>query len=249
MPPPSTRRPVDGSPKLAESLPNPLHTTSYDGSVGTGAEAVVGHGEAPVRRARWTAHDRKTQLVGLATEVFAERGFAATTMDEIALRAGVTKPVLYQHFPSKQALYNELCDAITTDLTEVLTEATSRASGPRDTVGAGFNAFFSYIATHRAQFVVLYDRSDADTRGLGRVEDTLIDLVDPLIDAGLEPEHRRVLAVAVVTMAEGVARRWLGNHADLHARDLHAEAGPLAAEVAGLAWGGLRSVRPLSEER
>ena len=249
MPPPSNRRPFDGSSKLAESLPSPLHTTSYDGPVSTGAEATVGQVEVPARRARWTAHDRKTQLVGLATEVFAERGFSATTMDEIALRAGVTKPVLYQHFPSTQALYDELCDAITADLTEVLTEATSQASGPRDKVGAGFNAFFSYVATHRAEFVVLYDRSDADSRGLGRVEDTLIELVDPLIDAGLEPEHRRVLAVAVVTMAEGVARRWLGNQRDLSTRDLHAEAGPLSTEVAGLAWGGLRSVRPLTEER
>ena len=61
---------------------------------------------------RLPAEQRRTQLLEVAVEVFAERGFHATSMDEVAEAAGVTKPVLYQHFPSKRALYRELLDDV-----------------------------------------------------------------------------------------------------------------------------------------
>ncbi|MGZ6966617.1 MAG: helix-turn-helix domain-containing protein, partial [Acidimicrobiia bacterium] len=61
---------------------------------------------------RLPAEQRRTQLVAVAVEVFGERGFHATSMDEVAEAAGVTKPVLYQHFPSKRALFRELLDDV-----------------------------------------------------------------------------------------------------------------------------------------
>src|SRR6476469_8330062 len=73
---------------------------------------------------RLPAEQRRTQLLGVAVEIFAERGFHATSMDDIAEAAGVTKPVLYQHFPSKRALYRELLDDVDRQLTERLVVAT-----------------------------------------------------------------------------------------------------------------------------
>jgi len=61
---------------------------------------------------RLPAEQRRSQLLLVAVEVFGERGFHATSMDEVAEAAGVTKPVLYQHFPSKRALYRELLDDV-----------------------------------------------------------------------------------------------------------------------------------------
>ena len=65
---------------------------------------------------RLPAEQRRSQLLLVAVEVFGERGFHATSMDEVAEAAGVTKPVLYQHFPSKRALYRELLDDVDAQL-------------------------------------------------------------------------------------------------------------------------------------
>jgi AcrR family transcriptional regulator len=61
---------------------------------------------------RLTAGQRRRQLVAVALELFARRGYRATTMDDIAEAAGVTKPLVYQHFSSKRALYLELVNSI-----------------------------------------------------------------------------------------------------------------------------------------
>ena len=76
---------------------------------------------------------------------FAERGFYATAMDDIAAAAGVTKPVLYQHFPSKRALFVELLDDVGRQLLDELTEATSRANTGRERVEEGFRAYFRFV--------------------------------------------------------------------------------------------------------
>src|SRR3954470_20805321 len=80
---------------------------------------------------RLPAEQRRTQLLAVAVEIFAERGFHATSMDDIADAAGVTKPVLYQHFPSKRALYRELLDDVDRQLTDRLAQATAGGTHPR----------------------------------------------------------------------------------------------------------------------
>ena len=203
-------------------------------------------------RVRLSAGDRRSQLLEVATTVFADRGFASTTMDDIAHRAGVTKPVLYQHFPSKKALYQELLSSITTELGEAIGQATEVAATPRDQVLKGFTAFFAYVAAHNGAFLLLYDRTGWHDAGavdpVLKIEDALIDRIDPLIDAGLAPMHRRVLAAAVVSMAEGVARRWLIGTEVLTEAERTARSEGLARAAALLAWGGLRGVQPNLED-
>jgi AcrR family transcriptional regulator len=199
---------------------------------------------------RLPADQRREQLLDVALRLFAARGFAATTMDDIATAAGVTKPLLYQHFASKRALYLELVDSVARDMLLAISEATAAASGPRQQVEAGFAAYFGLVVAHRDAFRVLFGSDLPDdpelSRALRRVEDTVAEAVDVLIDAGLDSEHRRLLAYAVVGMATGASRHWLasgsGTATPGSAGSDEQEAARLSKRVSDLAWAGLRSV-------
>ena len=197
---------------------------------------------------RLTAEQRRQQLYAVALELFAQRGYRATTMDDIAEAAGVTKPLLYQHFSSKRALYLELVDSIARDLLSAVREAVMRADGPRQQVELGFAAYFRLVVSREAEFRLLYGRDHADDMELGRalraVEDAIAEAIDPLIDAGLEPDHRRLLAYGIVGMAEGASRRFMEQRPEgkSDAAVVDEEAQRLAGRMADLAWAGLRSV-------
>src|SRR6516165_9718576 len=133
---------------------------------------------------RLTAEQRRHQLFAVALELFAQRGYRSTTMDDIAEAAGVTKPLLYQHFSSKRALYLELVDSIAQDLLSAIRSAVLAADGPRQQVELGFAAYFGLVVDHEAEFRLLYGRDHADDRELGRalrtVEDAIAEAIDPL---------------------------------------------------------------------
>ncbi len=209
---------------------------------------------------RLTADARRRQLFEVALSLFAEHGYLATTMDDIAEAAGVTKPLVYQHFDSKRALYLELMDVFSRELVTGIVKATASAQGPRQQVELGFAAYFELMVENEQAFRLLYGRDAPDDTELGaalrRVEETIAQAIDPLIDAGLEPEHRLLLAHAVVGMAEGASRHWLearrqqpdgGEGAGVEGAggvELvdAGEAATLAAQLADLAWAGLRHV-------
>ncbi|HVT42597.1 MAG TPA: helix-turn-helix domain-containing protein [Acidimicrobiales bacterium] len=194
---------------------------------------------------RLTAEQRRQQLFAVALELFAQRGYRATTMDDIAEAAGVTKPLLYQHFSSKRALYLELVDSVARDLLTAIGRAVLQADGPRQQVELGFAAYFKLVVRHEAEFRLLYGRDHADDEELGRalraVEDAIAEAIDPLIDAGLDPDHRRLLAYGIVGMAEGASRRFIEQRLESDAAT-DTEAERLAGRMADLAWAGLRSV-------
>jgi len=194
---------------------------------------------------RLTAEQRRDQLFAVALELFAKRGYRATTMDDIAEAAGVTKPLVYQHFSSKRALYLELVDSIAQELLIAVRGAVMRADGPRQQVEMGFAAYFKLVTTREAEFRLLYGRDHADDKELGRalrmVEDAIAEAIDPLIAAGLDDDHRRLLAYAVVGMAEGASRRFMAQRPTV-ADSADDEAQRLAQRMADLAWAGLRSV-------
>jgi AcrR family transcriptional regulator len=189
---------------------------------------------------RLPAQQRRAQLLAVATEVFAERGFHATSMDEVAEAAGVTKPVLYQHFPSKRALYRELLDDVDAQLVSSLVAATTSASTGRERVQEGFAAYFRFVATNRAAFRLLFGasvRNDAEFAVVAeRTIERVADLVADLIEIDAAPEHRSVLAHAIVGMAEATSRR-------LGSEDTDEDPDRLASWLAEMAWFGLRGVR------
>ncbi|MGH9080625.1 MAG: TetR/AcrR family transcriptional regulator [Acidimicrobiales bacterium] len=204
---------------------------------------------------RLTADARRRQLFEVALSLFAGHGYASTTMDDIAEAAGVTKPLVYQHFESKRALYLELMDVFSRELVTRIVTATANAEGPRQQVELGFAAYFGLMVGNEPAFRLLYGRDAPDDPELGaalrRVEDAIAEAIDPLIAAGLDPEHRLLLAHAVVGMAEGATRHWLDTRRQralaADARGLGSptpdeEAALLAIRLADFAWAGLRQV-------
>jgi AcrR family transcriptional regulator len=191
---------------------------------------------------RLPAHQRRRQLLDVALEVFAAHGFHRTSMDQVAEAAGVTKPVLYQHFGSKRKLYLELLEDVGANLTDLIAKATATAPTPREQVVAGVRCYFDFVVGNRSGFSLLFGsgarRDDEFNDVVRRVEDGIAELVAPLIDVAISDDHRRLLAHGLVGLAEGVSRHWVAGTIDVDPQ-------VAARQVAELAWGGLRGVRPV----
>ena len=100
---------------------------------------------------------RRRQLLDAALEVFVAHGYHAAAMDEIADRAGVSKPVLYQHFPGKQELYLALLDESVDRLIEAVAAALRSTADNRQRVNATFAAYYEYIAEHTGTFRLVFE--------------------------------------------------------------------------------------------
>jgi len=200
-----------------------------------------------VPRRRLTAARRRRQLIDVALESFATNGFNATTMEDIATAAGVTKPLLYQHFTSKRALYLELIDDVAARLLGALAAAATAESKTRRQVEAGFEAYFRFTIENQAAVQMLFDAPHDEelARGLRTIEDTIADFLAPFFDViDIDGDHRRTLAAAVVGMTEGVTRDWLRVRSERHRTTEQAsrEAHELARRLSDFAWGGFRSL-------
>ena len=191
---------------------------------------------------RLPAAERRRQLLEVATEVFAARGYHDTSMNDLAVAAGVTKPVLYQHFGSKQDLFLAVLREVGGQLREQVGKATAEAGSPREQVERGFAAYFAWVARHRGGFEVLFTgesrRNQAFVAEARKVEREMAEVIAQLIVVdGLDEERRRLLAFGIVGMSETVSRHWLKDDLDLGPEEL-------AAQAADLAWAGLRGLRP-----
>lgn len=113
---------------------------------------------SPTPRVRMPRAQREEQILRIAEEVFAERGFQATTMEDIAERVGVTKPLIYEYFGSKEGLLSACITSARTQL-RVATEAAWQGVGadaPLDVIfRAGVGAFFAFIDEHATAFVLI----------------------------------------------------------------------------------------------
>jgi AcrR family transcriptional regulator len=191
---------------------------------------------------RLPAARRRRQLLEVALRVFAERGYHDASMNDIAVAAGVTKPVLYQHFESKRELFTELLADVGQELQDTITKAVAAAHGPREMVEMGFAAYFSYVSRRRDAFKLFYGgglaRDSEFAELVTQVERTIAGLVAGLIEIeGLNPSQRQVLGHGIVGMIEGASIHWLTTNND-------ADPAMLAQQLADLAWRGLRGVTP-----
>ncbi len=198
------------------------------------------------RGTRLPRRERRAQLLAAALEVFVAQGYHAAAMDDIADRAGVSKPVLYQHFPGKLDLYLALLDASCDQIIANTRAALESTQDNRRRVEATMAVFYDYVASDSGAFRLVFEsdltNEPAVREQVERVTAETAALVAQVIhaDTGLSDEESRLLAVSLVGMAQVSARFWLSEAAGISKSDA-------AALVAGLAWRGIRGY-PLTDE-
>ena len=170
------------------------------------------HGPATTRLPRPA---RRRQLLGAAQEVFVAQGYHAAAMDEIAERAGVSKPVLYQHFPGKLELYLALLDESADELVKIVSEALSSTTDNKQRVPATFQAFFDFVSSSGEAFRLVFEsdlsNEPAVRERLDRTMRYCAEMISQFIreDAGLRDDEARLLGMALVGMAQVSSRYWL----------------------------------------
>ncbi len=190
------------------------------------------------RSNRLPRHERRRQLLDAALEVFVSQGYHAAAMDEIAERAGVSKPVLYQHFPGKLELYLALLDESVDTLVEAVRDALRSNPDPKQRVAATFGAYFEFVGGEGRAYRLVFesdlsnetavrDRLDRGTRECAEMVSQAV-----REDAGLSHDEAHLLSVGMVGMAQITARYWLGT------RD-HIPREAAEQLVARLAWRGI----------
>ena len=201
----------------------------------TASPQARSHGSATTRLPRPA---RRRQLLGAAQEVFVAQGYHAAAMDEIAERAGVSKPVLYQHFPGKLELYLALLDESAQELVRIVSEALSSTTDNKQRVPATFQAFFDFVSSSGEAFRLVFESdlsNEPEVRArLNRTTRAVADMISQFIreDAGLSDEEAHLLGMALVGMAQVSARYWLSTD-----RAIPKEAAEQL--LARLAWRGI----------
>jgi AcrR family transcriptional regulator len=176
--------------------------------------------DASVARTRLAREDRMEQTLLAAHGLFAERGYAAVKMDEIAASVGVTKPLLYNYFGNKEQLYITCMERAGDSLTATVAEAVGATESPGDALGAGVRAFFSFLDSDRAAWAVLFDEtlpnSGEVAERVAEYRRQIVELVSGSMLAqlprGVRPAARievEALSTALLGAAEALARWWL----------------------------------------
>lgn len=195
------------------------------------------------RGARMPRRERRAQLLESALEVFVAQGYHAAAMDDIADRAGVSKPVLYQHFPGKLELYMALLDESCNTITAKIREALDSTHDNKQRVAAAIAAFYDYVGHDTGSFRLVFESDLTNEPGVrSRVERVTTDSASSIAvviqqDTGLPMEACMLLAVSLVGMAQVSARYWLSGQAGDGGGSIGQE--NAAALVAALAWRGI----------
>lgn len=193
------------------------------------------------RTARMPRDARRLQLLDVASEVFAEKGYHSAAMDDIAEAAGVSKPVLYQHFPSKLDLYQALVDRACESLVEMVGSAIDGADDNLDRVEAAIAAFYHFVAESGRSFRFVFESDLTGDAGvqmrIWQVHQDLAGRIGAIIalDTRLPEEQANLLGISLVGMAQVGARYWISDARDSISVE---EASRL---VSNLAWRGIRS--------
>src|SRR6476661_4011675 len=148
--------------------------------------------EVPARGQRLPRPARRKQLLGAAQEIFVAQGYHAAAMDDIAERAGVSKPVLYQHFPGKLELYLALLDTHCDALIEQIQAAMAATSENKERVRGATHAYFDFVSHESEAFRLVFEsdlRNDPAVRErVDRVEKASVEAITETImsDTGVD---------------------------------------------------------------
>jgi AcrR family transcriptional regulator len=164
---------------------------------------------------RMRGPERKAQLLAVARRVFGRKGFHGVSMDDVAKEAGVTKPILYDHFSSKEALYLSLLDVDAEALEDRIRSALSAPTGNRERIRQSFQAYFDFVDEHAEGFRLLMQETvgaeDEFRSKVGQVRERIFKEVSDLIvresKGRIDRADADTVALGLVGMVETVARR------------------------------------------
>ncbi|HEV2088828.1 MAG TPA: TetR/AcrR family transcriptional regulator [Cryptosporangiaceae bacterium] len=191
-------------------------------------------------RVRMTGKERREQLLAISRRLFAERGFEATSIEEIAARAGVSKPVVYEHFGGKEGLYAVVVDR---EMRRLLDNVTNALTGghPRELLEQAALALLSYVETDADGFRILV-RDSPVVSSTGNFSSLLNDIAsqaESILNSefksrGYETELAGLYSQALVGMVALTGQWWL------EVRKPRKE--DVAAHLVNLAWNGLSNL-------
>jgi AcrR family transcriptional regulator len=191
----------------------------------------------PTRR-RVGRAERERQILDAAVAVFGERGYQNASMDQVAERVGVTKPVLYTHFGSKHGLLLACIARARAELLEVTSTAAASASTPEEMLRCGTLAFFDYLESRAPEWTVLYSESAVAGEALEEIRAQQTDFIATLLAAQAphaDPQRLTGWANVIVGACERLAL-W---------RTRTGVSSEQATEyLMDLAWTGLAGARP-----
>ncbi|MEU9011353.1 TetR/AcrR family transcriptional regulator [Streptomyces sp. NPDC048479] len=197
-------------------------------------------GSRRARRVRMTGAERREQLLDIGRTLFAEKGFEGTSVEEIAAKAGVSKPVVYEHFGGKEGLYAVVVDREMRQLLDMVTSALT-AGHPRELLEQAAFALLDYIETYTDGFRILV-RDSPVAQSTGTFASLISDIATQVEDIlglefkarGFDPKLAPLYAQALVGMVALTGQWWVDAR-----RPKKAE---VAAHLVNLAWHGLGSL-------
>jgi len=189
-------------------------------------------------RARMTGKERREQLLDVGRSLFAAKGFDATSVEEIALRAGVSKPVVYEHFGGKEGLYAVVVDREMRSLLDAITGALTSSGHPRELLERAAFVLLDYVETSTDGFRILV-RDSPVAQSTGTFASLISDAASQVehimarkfTERGFDPKFAPMYAQMLVGMVALTGQWWLDAR-----RPAKAE---VAAHLVNLAWNGL----------
>jgi AcrR family transcriptional regulator len=194
------------------------------------------------RRVRMTGAQRRQQLLDIGRTLFAEKGFESTSVEEIAAKAGVSKPVVYEHFGGKEGLYAVVVDREMRTLLDMVTGALT-AGHPRELLEQAAFALLDYIELYTDGFRILV-RDSPVAQSTGSFASLISDIATQVEDIlglefkarGFDPKLAPLYAQALVGMVALTGQWWVDAR-----RPKKAE---VASHLVNLAWHGLGNLQP-----
>jgi AcrR family transcriptional regulator len=192
---------------------------------------------------RMRAPERRKQLLEVARRVFGRRGYHTVTMDDVAKESGVTKPILYDHFPSKRDLYRDLLEADLANLRNRVVEALETSAGNRERIRASFQAYFDFVDEEGEGFKLLMQEAVGAEREfqdmIFRFRDDVLEEVTKVIvresRGNLDEQEAADVALGLIGLAEMVAQRNPGGSKKERARTVDT--------LVRLAWRGITGLK------
>jgi len=189
-------------------------------------------------RARMTGKERREQLLDIGRSLFAEKGFDATSVEEIAQRAGVSKPVVYEHFGGKEGLYAVVVDREMRGLLDAITGALTSQGHPRELLERAAFALLDYVESSTDGFRILV-RDSPVAQSTGTFASLISDaasqvehiMVNQFQERGFDPKYAPMYAQMLVGMVALTGQWWLDARKPQKA--------DVAAHLVNLAWNGL----------